>query len=265
MSRYTQVIIETPKGSHQKFDYEPKSGSFLLSKLMPAGMVFPFDFGFLPGTVGDDGDPLDVMLISELNTFTGCGVGCRIIGGIKAQQRKKNGKITRNDRFIAVPEISLTYAKLNSLKDIPEKLLKEIEQFFVGYNLQAGKSFKIQGHINQDAALKLIDKGRRNNNDKQKLIQLFLPVTNSPSADKKLEALEQKLIKNFGGLSIYAQNPVSGSWRKKGQLEKDKMMVFEVMVPVFNEKFWKKLKTSLEKQFGQKEILIRSLDIGMIK
>lgn len=143
--------------------------------------------------------------------------------------------------------------------------MKEIEQFFVGYNLQAGKSFKIQGHINQDEALKLIDKGRRTNNDKQKLIQLFLPLTNSPSADKKLKALEQKLIKNFGGLSIYAQNPASGSWRKKGQLEKDKMMVFEVMVPVFNEKFWKKLKTSLERQFGQKEILIRSLDIGMIK
>jgi len=124
MSRYTQVIIETPKGSHQKFNYEPKSGSFLLSKLMPAGMVFPFDFGFLPGTVGDDGDPLDVMLISELNTFTGCMVGCRIIGGIKAQQRKKNGKITRNDRFIAVPEISLTYAKLNFIKGYTRKTIE---------------------------------------------------------------------------------------------------------------------------------------------
>ncbi|MDQ0637814.1 inorganic pyrophosphatase [Pedobacter sp. W3I1] len=264
MSRYTQVIIETPKGSRQKFDYEPKSGSFLLNKLMPAGMVFPFDFGFLPGTVGDDGDPLDVMLISELNTFTGCVVDCRIIGGIKAKQREKDGKITRNDRFIAVPEISLTYAKVNSLKDIPEKLLKEIEQFFISYNLLAGKSFKVQGHINTDLALKLIDKGRRNNNDKQKLIQLFLPLINSPSADKKLKALEQKLIKNFGGLSIYAQNPVSGKWREKGQLEKDKMMVFEVMVPIFDQKFWQKLKTSLEKQFNQKEILIRSLDIGMI-
>ncbi|QDW26287.1 inorganic diphosphatase [Pedobacter sp. KBS0701] len=264
MSRYTQVIIETPKGSRQKFDYEPESGSFLLSKLMPAGTVFPFDFGFIPGTIGDDGDPFDVMLISELNTFTGCVVDCRIIGGIKAQQREKDGKITRNDRFIAVPEISLAYEKLNSLKEIPEKLLKEIEQFFIGYNLQAGKSFKVQGHINQDQALKLIDKGRRNNHDKQKLIQLFLPLTNSRSADQKLKALEQKLIKNFGGLSIYAQNPVLGSWREKGQLEKDKMMVFEVMVPLVDQKFWKKLKTSLEKQFRQKEILIRSLDIGMI-
>jgi len=142
--------------------------------------------------------------------------------------------------------------------------LKEIEQFFIGYNRQAGESFKIQGHINPDQAVKLIDKGRRNNHDKQKLIQLFLPLTNSRSADKKLKALEQKLIKNFGGLSIYAQNPVFGSWREKGQLEKDKMMVFEVIVSVLDQEFWKELKSSLKKQFRQKEILIRSLDIGMI-
>ncbi|MBO9675756.1 MAG: inorganic diphosphatase [Sphingobacteriaceae bacterium] len=264
MSRYMQVIIETPKGAHQKFDYEPKSGRFLLSKLMPAGMVFPFDFGFIPGTVGEDGDPLDVMLLSELHTFTGCVVECRIIGGIKAWQREKDGTITRNDRFIAVPEMSTTYAKLYSLKDMPEKLLKEIEQFFINYNAQAGKSFKIEGHINENLALKLIEEGRSHNNDKQKLIQLFLPLTKSPSSDKKLKALEQKLIENFGGLSVYAQNPVSGSWREKGQLEKDEMMVFEVMVAVFEEKFWKTLKTSLEKQFRQKEILIRVLDIGIV-
>ena len=61
------AIVETPKGSAQKYDYDPKNKWFKLKKIMPAGMVFPFDFGFIPDTKGEDGDPLDIIIISELN------------------------------------------------------------------------------------------------------------------------------------------------------------------------------------------------------
>ncbi|QEM11306.1 inorganic diphosphatase [Mucilaginibacter rubeus] len=66
------VIVETPKGSGHKYDYDTATKQFKLKKLLPAGMVFPFDFGFIPNTVGGDGDPLDVLVISEISTFPGC-------------------------------------------------------------------------------------------------------------------------------------------------------------------------------------------------
>ncbi|HMG83849.1 MAG TPA: inorganic diphosphatase [Ferruginibacter sp.] len=83
------VVIETPKGSAQKYDYDKKTGFFKLEKILPAGMVFPYDFGFIPDTKGEDGDPLDVLVFSEFCSFPGCMIECRLIGGIKAEQSKE--------------------------------------------------------------------------------------------------------------------------------------------------------------------------------
>ena len=103
------AIVETPRGSAQKYDYDPKNKWFELSKIMPAGMVFPFDFGFIPNTKGEDGDPLDIIIISELKSFPGCVMKCRIIGAITAEQTEK-GETVRNDRFLAVPEVSQIFS-----------------------------------------------------------------------------------------------------------------------------------------------------------
>lgn len=88
------LIIETPKGSSEKYDYDTQHHLFKLHKILPAGMVFPFDFGFIPGTKGEDGDPLDVLVISEFESFPGIMIDCRIIGCIKAKQidKKKYSK-----------------------------------------------------------------------------------------------------------------------------------------------------------------------------
>src|SRR3954471_7423727 len=98
------AIVETPKGSAQKYTYEPEHKWLKLNKGLPAGMVFPFDFGFIPDTKGGDGDPLDVIAISEITSFPGCCMDCRIIGALKVNQTERNGITTRNDRFLAVPE-----------------------------------------------------------------------------------------------------------------------------------------------------------------
>ncbi|MEJ7588557.1 MAG: inorganic diphosphatase, partial [Ferruginibacter sp.] len=82
-------MIETPKGSAQKYTYDSTTKFFRLTKILPAGMVFPYDFGFIPETMGEDGDPLDSMIISEFPSFTGCMISCRVIGGIKATQSEK--------------------------------------------------------------------------------------------------------------------------------------------------------------------------------
>src|SRR3954462_6402872 len=105
-SRHIVVTIETPKGSRNKIKYETPSGKFKLSKVMPEGMMFPYDFGFVPSTKAEDGDPLDVLVLTDAPLFPGCQVDCRLIGVIKAEQEKE-GETTRNDRLIAVAEASL--------------------------------------------------------------------------------------------------------------------------------------------------------------
>ena len=116
------AVVETPKGSAQKYDFDPQKNWFKLKKIMPAGMVFPFDFGFIPDTKGEDGDPLDIIIISEFQSFPGCVMDCRIIGAITAQQTEK-GKTVRNDRFIAIPEASLLFANMKTLADLPSGII----------------------------------------------------------------------------------------------------------------------------------------------
>src|SRR4051794_25027276 len=109
------AIIETPKGSAYKYDYDKKLSAIKLKKVLPAGLVFPYDFGFITGTKGEDGDPLDIMVVSEIPTFPGCAMKCRIIGAIKAKQTERDGETVRNDRFLAVPEVSTTYKAVNDI------------------------------------------------------------------------------------------------------------------------------------------------------
>ena len=149
------AIVETPKGSAQKYNYDPKNKWFKLKKIMPAGMVFPFDFGFIPRTKGEDGDPLDIILISELHSFPGCVMDCRIIGAITAEQTEK-GKTVRNDRFLAIPEVSQLFEEVKSIEDLPEDIIKQIETFFINYNELADKNFNPLKRINAKKALKLI-------------------------------------------------------------------------------------------------------------
>jgi inorganic pyrophosphatase len=154
------VIVETPKGSAEKFDYEPKYKAFKLNKVMPSGMVFPYDFGFVPDTKGEDGDPLDVLVLSEFKTFPGCMIDCRLIGAIAANQTEKDGSKMRNDRFIAVPSVSHQYDGVNSIHQLPQKLVDEMEHFFKAYNEISGKVFEPIERVDAEQAFKLIKQGK---------------------------------------------------------------------------------------------------------
>ena len=149
------AIVETPGGSAEKYDYDPKNRWFKLSKIMPSGMVFPFDFGFIPDTKGEDGDPLDIVIISEFKSFPGCVMDCRIIGAITAKQTEK-GKTVRNDRFLSVPAVSQLFSKIESIDDLPKDIIEQIEKFFMNYNELAEKEFKPLKRIDASKALKLI-------------------------------------------------------------------------------------------------------------
>jgi len=99
-----QVIIETPKGSRNKFAYDDKQNIFSVKKVLPAGMSFPYDFGFLPRTKAPDGDPIDVLLLMDEPAFPGIAVRARLIGIIEGEQLEGK-KRSRNDRLLAVAEM----------------------------------------------------------------------------------------------------------------------------------------------------------------
>jgi inorganic pyrophosphatase len=161
------VVIETPKGSRNKFDYDPHLGLFRLGGVLPAGAVFPFDFGFVPSTVGGDGDPLDVLVLMDEAAFAGCLVPARLIGVIEADQTE-DGKTTRNDRLIAVAANSRDHADVTSLEQVSDNLVHEIEHFFVSYNMAKGKEFKPRGRFGPDRAVRVVEEGIGCHQDKAK-------------------------------------------------------------------------------------------------
>lgn len=154
------VIIETPKGSRNKYKYNEKTGIFSLSSFIPLGAVFPFDFGFLPGTIGGDGDPLDVLLLMEEAAFPGCLVSARLVGVIEAEQ-VEDDKTTRNDRLITVASASRTYNHVRSLEDLNGNLLQEIEYFFVSYNRIKGREFRPLGQHGPGKAWLVVEDGMK--------------------------------------------------------------------------------------------------------
>lgn len=155
-----QVIIETPAGSRNKFAFDPDQGIFALKKVLPAGMVFPYDFGFLPQTLAPDGDPIDVLLLMDEPAFPGCAVKARLIGVIEGEQLEGKEKI-RNDRLVAVAEVNHLYANIRKLKDLPEKWLKELQDFFVNYHNLEGKKYKLLGCKGEQAAMRLIEEAQK--------------------------------------------------------------------------------------------------------
>jgi inorganic pyrophosphatase len=150
-----QVIIETPAGSRNKFAYDPDQGIFAVKKVLPAGMVFPYDFGFLPRTIAPDGDPIDVLLLMDEPAFPGCAVKARLIGVIEGEQLDGKKKI-RNDRLVAVAEMNHMYANIRKLKDLPGKWVTELQDFFVNYHSLEGKKYKLLGCKGEVAAWRLI-------------------------------------------------------------------------------------------------------------
>jgi inorganic pyrophosphatase len=155
-----QVIIETPSGSRNKFAFDPVQRIFSLKKVLPAGMVFPYDFGFLPQTLAPDGDPIDVLLLMDEPAFPGCAVLARLIGVIEGEQLDGKEKI-RNDRLVAVAEANHMYANIRKLKDLPDKWVKELQDFFVNYHSLEGKKYRLLGCKGADAALRLIKEAQK--------------------------------------------------------------------------------------------------------
>ena len=161
------VVIETPRGSRVKYAWKPEHELFAHRRLLPLGMTFPYDFGFIPSTVAEDGDPLDILVLLEESLAVGTLVEARLIGVIEAEQTepaagqkpgKKNPKTQtkRNDRLIAIGKLSKDYAGIEDPRKMRPDTIDQIQAFFQQYNKLEGKKFKPIGVRGPKQAVKLV-------------------------------------------------------------------------------------------------------------
>jgi inorganic pyrophosphatase len=155
-----RVVIETPKGSRNKFAFDPDDQIFELKKVLPAGMAFPYDFGFVPSTIADDGDPVDVLVLMDEPAFPGCVLKCRLIGVIEGEQGLKKDK-ERNDRIVAVEKDAHSWADIQTMSDLGKPFERELEEFFVNYHKLSGQQYRLLGVRGPKQAWRLVKAGMR--------------------------------------------------------------------------------------------------------
>lgn len=158
--KFINVIVETPRGCRNKFKYDETLRIFELKKVLPAGSAFPYDFGFVPGTKAQDGDPIDVLVLMDEPAFTGCLIRRRLIGVLVARPTE-HGTTVRNDRLVALAKNALNYRDLRSLRDMNKNLLRELAHFFVSYNEMKNKKFELVSVKGPAFARKLVNKSER--------------------------------------------------------------------------------------------------------
>ena len=139
------MIVESPRGTSLKLKYEPELGTFSIARELPLGVVYPFDWGFVPGTLGEDGDPLDAMALHPSSTYPGVLLPCRVLGMVEVVQRERKDRPQVNNRIIVTPHWHLPLKKLAEARELPKHSRQQIEQFFVTAAELTGKRLTIKG------------------------------------------------------------------------------------------------------------------------
>ncbi len=153
------VVIEAPRGSRLKLKYEPKWEAMAVSRPLPLGVIYPFDWGFVPSTQAADGDPLDAMLLWEVSSYPGVVIRCRAIGVLRVEQNRTNDDPStriRNDRIMGIPIHARREHDIEDLADLPARLRQELEQFAMAATALEGKDVRIVGWGDAAAALTLL-------------------------------------------------------------------------------------------------------------
>lgn len=154
------VIIETPKHSRNKYAFDLEEKIFTLKTVLPAGMGFPYDFGFVPSTLGGDGDPLDVLVLMDEPAFPGCRISCRPVGVIEGEQEDRKVR-ERNDRLVCVEQGNHSFSHVKRIDDMGPKFESELEEFFVNYHRLSGKKYRILAMKGPSHARRCIKQARK--------------------------------------------------------------------------------------------------------
>lgn len=155
-----RAVVETPKGRRSKYDFDPELGAFVLAGLLPEGMSFPLDFGFIPSTKAEDGDPLDVLVMTDEPTAMGAVLDVRLVGVIEAEQTEGDDTV-RNDRLLAVACVSKLHAQTREIDDLQEDYLHHLGEFWSQYNALKGKGFKVLSMPGKAAAIAAVRRTER--------------------------------------------------------------------------------------------------------
>jgi inorganic pyrophosphatase len=154
------AVIETPAGIRHKFAFEPKFGIMRLKLTLGEGLMWPYDYGFIPRTLADDGDPVDVLVLNDAPTFSGCLLDVRVIGAVLL---KKNG--VKNNRLVACPRrrkgVALKTDEFDDIQDVPKEMLQGVERFLVEYSEEEGNKITFEGKCSRKDAYKIIEQGRK--------------------------------------------------------------------------------------------------------
>ncbi len=153
------VVVETPRGSRNKYKYDAERDVIRLGATLAEGLAFPYDFGFFPSTRGEDGDPLDVLLFLDSAVPAGCVATARLIGVLEVEQKETRQPWTRNDRFFAVATHAKHHQRLRHLDDLRPQLLVEIEAFFTHHAGLNGKKLRVLRRSGPRRARRLLKAG----------------------------------------------------------------------------------------------------------
>jgi inorganic pyrophosphatase len=154
---HIHAVVETPRGSRAKLEFDTKLRVFTLSKPLLVGLTYPYDWGFVPGTKAEDGDPLDVLIIHDAATYPGLVLKCRPIGVLEVLQSSK-GKEERNDRLFVVPDRSPFEGDLQDIRRLPKRAIAELEKFFEATDALEAKKLTFLGWHGPQRAIKTIKK-----------------------------------------------------------------------------------------------------------
>jgi len=150
-------VVEIPKGSRNKYEYDPRLGGVKLDRFLSASVVYPTDYGFVPDTLALDGDPLDVLVCVSEPTFPGCIVPAKIIGLFRMADEKGE-----DPHVVVVPCSDPGWNHLEDVTDIPAQLRAEITHFFTVYkDLDPDRHSEVEGWDDRAAGLAALEEARR--------------------------------------------------------------------------------------------------------
>jgi inorganic pyrophosphatase len=146
------VLIEIPGGSKNKYEFDKDLQAFALDRVLYSSVQYPYDYGFVPNTLADDGDPLDGMVIIDEPTFPGCIIAARPIGMLEMIDGGD-----RDEKILCVPDKDPRYKDVRSIKDLPSHRLDEIAEFFRSYKNLEKKVTEIRGWLDVDHVMPLVE------------------------------------------------------------------------------------------------------------
>lgn len=147
------AVIESPKGTENKYEYDAKKRVMILDRVLYSAVHFPGDYGFIPRTLDEDGDPLDILVLVTNPTFPGCVMPARPVALLKMLDGEK-----RDDKILAVPTGDPRYKEYYDMQDLPEHILKEIAYLFQTYKVLEGKQVEVLGWDGAKGAKAIIEK-----------------------------------------------------------------------------------------------------------